>query len=236
MASMETAPAVRQAAQAPATPKRIVAHATRGSGAYSNSDVRSALLDGMKNNRMQTASVVKDRVMASAARLTEIGRCPLRKRSAQCTISGTSVTTAKVLVTVRATTVSHISLEMPDNLKNAAMRMLVRAGASRPPNNTSVSAVRTRSKRRGLGVTVATASAPSIASPTLAKYWIATWLSGNSPSCENRWKGNTPVRYSHQCSRGVSSSAPIRMAFGAHNTDTGADGNASTSPTSAAMK
>ncbi len=117
MASMETAPAVRQAAQAPATPKRIVAQATSGSGAYSNSGVRSGLLDGMKNNRMQTASVVSASVMASAARLTEIGRCPLRSRSAQCTISGTSVTTAKVLVTVRATTVSHISLEMPDNLK-----------------------------------------------------------------------------------------------------------------------
>ena len=80
------------------------------------------------------------------------------------------------------------------------------------------------------------ASAPSTASPTLAKYWIETWINGMSPSCENRWKGKMPARYSHQCSRGVSSNAAIRMAFGAQNTDTGADGNASTSPTSAAMK
>src|SRR6185436_18609862 len=232
---METAPAVRLAAQAPATPKRMAAQATSGSGAYSSSGARCGLLNGMKNSKMQMASVASASVPASAARLTEIGLWPFRSRSAQWTMSGTSVTTANVLVTVRATMVSHRSFEMPDSLKPTAMTMLVSAGASRPPNRTSVKALRTRSNRSGEGAAADTASAPRAASPMFAKYWMTTCATGNSGSCANRWKGTTAARYLHQCSRGVSSNAASTMALGAQRIDTGAEGKASVLPTSAAM-
>ncbi len=74
MASMEIAPAVSEAAQAPETPKRTVAQANKGRGAYSSRGVRSGLSVGRKNSRQQTARMVSASVMPSAARLTEIGR------------------------------------------------------------------------------------------------------------------------------------------------------------------
>ena len=52
---------------------------------------------------------------------------------------------------VRAMTVSRTSSEMPNMTNAAAMKALVTTGASSPPNNTRVKALRTRSKRRGVG-------------------------------------------------------------------------------------
>src|SRR6187455_3154529 len=62
MASMEIAPAVSEAAQAPETPKRIVAQPSSGSGAYSSSGVRSGLVVGRKNSSAHTARMVSDSV------------------------------------------------------------------------------------------------------------------------------------------------------------------------------
>ena len=64
MASMEIAPAVSDAAQAPDTPKRTVAQPNNGSGAYSSSGVRSGLSVGRKNSSAHTARMVSDSVMA----------------------------------------------------------------------------------------------------------------------------------------------------------------------------
>ena len=199
MASMETAPASRRRRRRrrrrnASRPRRAAAAVRTAAAACAPGDP-----SGMTNTRTQMAAMVNASVCASAAALDGDRPLPAAQRVRRSARSAAPAsTTAKVLVSVRTTTVSQNSLEMPNSAKAAAMTMLVTSRRQQAAEQHQREGGAHAVEAMWLGSDGGTAIAPSTANPTFAQYWIGDLRSTGSRAAARtggtaRWPAGTPT-------------------------------------------